>query len=521
MARFRLVLAFSLTFLISGYSNPGYAQTRERATDGADPAQPTVPKLNIDSTIANLGDRWIDQSFEHAFRFRNLGDAPLEVTSIESSNGVTARLDPPGPIVPGAEAALRATVKDEQMRPGTFEKTVTVTTNDPRFRQVTLTIRGKTNYFIEATPHAIGFGRLDGNGDRERVANIRNHSDRPVTLTIDESSRHKSFRYQLIETLPGKSWKLYVDTVPPLESGTIRTEIVLKSNHPAQPEIRLGVYAIMPERIAVTPRVIAPQSSAGTGDAPPLSHVLSIQNNGPTEVRVAGVSCSDPRVVTKLFEIRPGRRYRAVVQLPPDYSPPDNGAEIIIKTDDGQSPVLTVPIGHSVPRRPPTRQTAKRPTNATKPRRKKPVLETIGKPAPAYSLETVEGIRVSNSELEFHPATILNFFAPNCPHCKRQIPKVEQIRLTYEPLGVRFVNVSEKMRKDFTTDEVLAVLSDLGANLELAIDPGNKVGRQFKATGYPCLIVLRPDGVIDHVVSGNKRDIDQVVSAKLDALLKK
>ena len=143
----------------------------------------------------------------------------------------------------------------------------------------------------------------------------------------------------------------------------------------------------------------------------------------------------------------------------------------------------------------------------------------IGQPAPQYLLQTVDGTIVSNAELEFHPATVLNFFAPNCPHCKRQIPNVEKIRRRYEPMGVRFINIGEKMRKQFSPDETLGVLAELGANMELAMDPGNLVGQRFKATGFPCLFVIRPDGVIDHVVIGNKADIEEVVASRLESLL--
>ena len=51
------------------------------------------------------------------------------------------------------------------------------------------------------------------------------------------------------------------------------------------------------------------------------------------------------------------------------------------------------------------------------------------------------------------------------------------------------------------------------------IDAGNVIGRRFKATGYPCLIVIDGKGVISHVVSGNKKNIVEDVSEKLNALV--
>jgi hypothetical protein len=75
------------------------------------------------------------------------------------------------------------------------------------------------------------------------------------------------------------------------------------------------------------------------------------------------------------------------------------------------------------------------------------------------------------------------------------------------------------MKLDFTPYEVQEATAAMGSNLELAVDSGNQIGRRFKVTGFPCLFIVRPDGVIDHVVAGNKKNLREVVSKKLDDVL--
>jgi len=94
----------------------------------------------------------------------------------------------------------------------------------------------------------------------------------------------------------------------------------------------------------------------------------------------------------------------------------------------------------------------------------------IGQPAPAFSLTTTAGIAFSNKEFAGYHATVLNFVAPNCGFCKRQVPKVEDIRRQYEPLGVRFVNVNQKMGQEFSVPDAQKVYADMGSKLELAFD---------------------------------------------------
>lgn len=151
---------------------------------------------------------------------------------------------------------------------------------------------------------------------------------------------------------------------------------------------------------------------------------------------------------------------------------------------------------------------------------RRPATDFIGKPTPTFSLASQSGASVSNRDFARNRATVLNFVAPTCGFCARQIPKIEQVRAEYEPKGVRFVNVSEHMGdKIFTPDEAEAKYQSYGSNLELALDPDNKVGQLLKATSYPTMFVIRSDGVVAQVNIGAKDNIDQMLRQQLTALL--
>ncbi|MFQ5590997.1 MAG: peroxiredoxin family protein [Phycisphaerae bacterium] len=63
----------------------------------------------------------------------------------------------------------------------------------------------------------------------------------------------------------------------------------------------------------------------------------------------------------------------------------------------------------------------------------------VGKPAPKFAAaKTIDGKELSNETLK-GSITVLDFFAGNCPHCNKQLPRVEKIRQEYEAKGVRFV----------------------------------------------------------------------------------
>ena len=74
-----------------------------------------------------------------AFKFTNVGDAPIVITKVKGSCGCTVPTKPEGPIMPGESAEIG--VKYATDRIGTFAKTVTVTSNASK-ASIQLKIKG-------------------------------------------------------------------------------------------------------------------------------------------------------------------------------------------------------------------------------------------------------------------------------------------------------------------------------------------------------------------------------------------
>jgi len=155
-----------------------------------------------------------------------------------------------------------------------------------------------------------------------------------------------------------------------------------------------------------------------------------------------------------------------------------------------------------------------------RPPRRRPALDLVGTKAPAFALKTLDGQQVGSDDFSMHKATVLNFVAPNCGFCKRQVPNVEKVRSAYENKGVRFVNVVQKMgSKDYSDSETKNIFTKEGSNLMLARDTGNKVGRQYKAVSFPTMVVVDSTGTIKHVNIGAKPNIESVLKEQLDGIM--
>lgn len=152
---------------------------------------------------------------------------------------------------------------------------------------------------------------------------------------------------------------------------------------------------------------------------------------------------------------------------------------------------------------------------------RRPALDLVGKKAPSFALKTLSGEGVGSDGFAKHEATVLNFVAPNCGYCKRQVPNVDKVRAAYEAKGVKFVNVVQKMgSKEYSDSETKDIFAKAGSNLALARDAGNKVGQQYKAVSFPTMVVVDKTGTIQHVNIGAKADLEDLLKGQLDGIMK-
>ncbi|MBU0716932.1 MAG: redoxin domain-containing protein, partial [Planctomycetes bacterium] len=145
---------------------------------------------------------------------------------------------------------------------------------------------------------------------------------------------------------------------------------------------------------------------------------------------------------------------------------------------------------------------------------KRPAEELVGQIAPTFEITTTAGKRVSNEDLT-GTVTVLDFVSSRCPHCVRQLPRLEQIRREYQSKGVRFVAVGSGQ----TDDEVKDKIKESGFQGELAIDNNRSVGPQFKVQGVPSMAIIGKTGKVEAVNVGNASDLESRVKGQLDALL--
>ncbi len=118
-------------------------------------------------------------------------------------------------------------------------------------------------------------------------------------------------------------------------------------------------------------------------------------------------------------------------------------------------------------------------------------LDRMGKAAPPLDSLGWQG---PSGTLVDHPATLLVFFEPWCPHCQEDVPRVEQLRREYEPRGLGVIGVTALSHG--STAEALAEFVAAGElGFPIGVEDGS-VSEAYGVAGVPHLVFVREGLVV-------------------------
>ena len=119
-------------------------------------------------------------------------------------------------------------------------------------------------------------------------------------------------------------------------------------------------------------------------------------------------------------------------------------------------------------------------------------LAVIGKGAP--SLE-VEKWYQGDCDLSDGKATLLVFWEEWCPHCKREVPKVEELYKNYKDQGLQVVGLT-KITRSATEEKVTQFISDKALSYPMAKEKDGSMSSYFNVSGIPAAVVVKDGKVV-------------------------
>jgi len=190
------------------------------------------------------------------FEFTNVGDTPLLITRATATCGCTTPVHPKKPLRPGEKGEIVVTYHAKG-RPGPFDKSIYVFSNDAKNEKVLLTITGNVvsaTGIRETFTEELGgglriktnslnfFDVYPGRNNRTRTLAVYNEGDSPMTLTYRNVPKHVHIECDpeviepkqqgrvliTFETEKANDWGTHTDVIDIFVKGQ---ETQMKNNH--------------------------------------------------------------------------------------------------------------------------------------------------------------------------------------------------------------------------------------------------------------------------------------------------
>lgn len=146
-------------------------------------------------------------------------------------------------------------------------------------------------------------------------------------------------------------------------------------------------------------------------------------------------------------------------------------------------------------------------------------LAKIGEPAPKFTLESLDGKKISLSDYK-GKVVILDFFALWCKPCKDEIPLIQKAYndAKKDSLNVEFLLlcIDGKNKKA----KIKEFLDNLSVNITTLIDAGKTYQIDYGLKAMPTLIIINKNGIIVDILRGEQPEIDRVLKGKIENAIK-
>lgn len=294
----------------------------------------------------------------HSWEFKNVGEGPLEVWLEETSCSCTVATlkSPKGEkskivtIAPGQSTPIE--VDWEGRKPGRFGQAATIGTNDPENRRVVLSIVGTVLAPVEVRPsESISFPDASPEETQRATVTIVSNDRPELKLTRVATSRPGLIVAEAKPTPPAElerqkvkvGYNLTVEIKPGMPPGRISEELLIETDSPVRPSIKVPITGNMVGPITVVPaRVSMPSVASQAGASQDLA--LIVRGGHETHFEVASKPANLQVAISREDRPEARGRYRLTVTVPPGMAPGRVGDPIVLKTDHPKVKELRIPV---------------------------------------------------------------------------------------------------------------------------------------------------------------------------------
>ena len=119
------------------------------------------------------------------------------------------------------------------------------------------------------------------------------------------------------------------------------------------------------------------------------------------------------------------------------------------------------------------------------------IEEIMNRPAPAFTLQDLQGREVSISDFK-GKVILINFWASWCIPCKKEMPSLNKLFLRYKDRDLVVLGISIDRTRDAVENFLKAIPLDFPVLLDSAVD----ISQKYKVYAYPTTFLIDRKGII-------------------------
>lgn len=318
-----------------------------------EPAAEARPKAAVPKPVHEAGTVPTGEQIVHDFVIENQGKAVLELTEVHPACGCTvAQFD--RTIAPGASGKVHA-VLDTSTFAGPISKGITVLTNDPANPRLELTVKATIQPHLIADPGYARFIQAQHSDPGVVSQRIWTPSFEDLEI-LDVTSpypfvtvRHKPITGEDDRAEKGKGNQHHLDIVLDYTEapiGTLAEYVVVRTNHPQQPELKIPVSGFVRPLVVLTPDKADFGAIALDEDGAFGSIYLKHYGNVPLEI--SNAEATVPGIEIAIEALEAGKEFKVRVELPPDMPKGPFAGTIRLTTNNPRKPTVEIPVTGTV-----------------------------------------------------------------------------------------------------------------------------------------------------------------------------
>lgn len=301
-----------------------------------------TPTIEYSEMEWNFGDVNYKDPAEHTFIVYNKGTALLKITDVQRSCGCTEPILDSREIPPGGKANLK--VAYDTTRKGPFDKTVTITSNDPAKEKTYIKIRGNVRTEVEVDPMRLHYGTIYRDEDNSRDVKVTSQTVKDLTITSIESD-NEFVTYENKGRQEDGSLLVKVNVSKSVPIGNLRANLKFMVNSEKMPVLDLPVVAQVFGGIEINPPRLyfSPRNSGEIQDS--AVTVKDRKNTG--TFKITNITDSQGLLEFTTEAVKEGSEYRIVAKTkkaPTLESGAYFSGDVVITTNVTGEETLTVPF---------------------------------------------------------------------------------------------------------------------------------------------------------------------------------